>query len=185
MNGYVYFLTNPAFSNLVKIGFTRGEVDVRAQQLYATGVPYKFNVAAFFAVSNAAECESRVHSIFSDIRANAGREFFEGNLANLIKESFERVICDYVIGGVEQDQPLNHEQQRFIANMWHNDKTRCSYSVEEITSILERKHLKVDVGQAISALANKGLIQVVPQGSNTILKLTSSGQEMANPLPMV
>ena len=40
MEGIVYVLKNPAFTNLVKIGITtRDEVHVRMSELYTTGVP--------------------------------------------------------------------------------------------------------------------------------------------------
>ena len=42
MEGSVYFLTNPAMPNMVKIGKTTRDVELRLADLYSTGVPLPF-----------------------------------------------------------------------------------------------------------------------------------------------
>ena len=42
MVGTVYVLTNPAMPDLVKIGKTTRDVQLRLADLYTTGVPYPF-----------------------------------------------------------------------------------------------------------------------------------------------
>jgi len=45
MEGSVYVLTNPAMPNMVKIGKTTRDVELRLVDLYSTGVPLPFNVS--------------------------------------------------------------------------------------------------------------------------------------------
>ena len=42
MEGSVYVLTNPAMPNMVKIGKTTRDVELRLADLYSTGVPLLF-----------------------------------------------------------------------------------------------------------------------------------------------
>ena len=42
MEGSVYVLTNPAMPNMVKIGKTTRDVELRLADLYSTGVPLHF-----------------------------------------------------------------------------------------------------------------------------------------------
>ena len=42
MEGRVYFLTNPAMPNMVKIGKTTRDVELRLGELNSTGVPLPF-----------------------------------------------------------------------------------------------------------------------------------------------
>ena len=42
MEGRVYVLTNPAMPNMVKIGKTTRDVELRLADLYSTGVPLPF-----------------------------------------------------------------------------------------------------------------------------------------------
>ena len=42
MEGSVYVLTNPAMPNMVKIGKTTRDVELRLADLYSTGVPLPF-----------------------------------------------------------------------------------------------------------------------------------------------
>ncbi len=42
MEGSVYVLTNPAMPNMVKIGKTTRDLELRLADLYSTGVPLPF-----------------------------------------------------------------------------------------------------------------------------------------------
>ena len=44
MKGSFYILTNPAMPNMVKIGKTMRDVELRLTDLYSTGVPLPFDL---------------------------------------------------------------------------------------------------------------------------------------------
>ena len=78
MEGIVYVLKNPAFTNLVKIGITtRDEVHVRMSELYTTGVPLPFECVYAGKVDDPKKVEAALHHAFSNTRVNPSREFFD------------------------------------------------------------------------------------------------------------
>lgn len=78
--GTVYVLGTGLFTKtgteIIKIGITTGDVAVRIQQLYTTGVPTKFRVIQTFDVQNYAEVEQALHKLLDPFRINRAREFF-------------------------------------------------------------------------------------------------------------
>ncbi len=74
----VYVLTNPAMPGLVKIGITdRVDAEKRIAELYTTGVPVPFEIAAAVKVENGAAVERALHTAFAPNRINPKREFFK------------------------------------------------------------------------------------------------------------
>ena len=75
--GYVYVLVNDAMPGLVKIGRTSRDVDVRASELWQTGVPTKFDVYTKVRTCNCSQLEAYVHSDLRKHRVHKCREFFK------------------------------------------------------------------------------------------------------------
>jgi hypothetical protein len=74
--GYIYILSNPAMPELLKIGFTVGNVEERVRQLSAhSGVPNPFEIEYFCLTLDVEEVEEKTHIHFSSRRVQ-GREFF-------------------------------------------------------------------------------------------------------------
>lgn len=74
--GFVYILSNPSMTGLLKIGFTTGSPEGRAAELSAvTGVPKPFRVEwAHPVTGNPRAVEQRTHAQLSHLRE--GKEFF-------------------------------------------------------------------------------------------------------------
>ena len=79
MEGTVYVLTNPAMPNMVKIGKTTRDVELRLADLYSTGVPLPFECEYAAKVSNVDKTEKAFHTAFEPSRVNPRREFFNIN----------------------------------------------------------------------------------------------------------
>ena len=60
---------------IVKIGIATGSVDARINQLYTTGVPFRFRVIKEFG-KNYYELEQALHRLLEPYRINRSREFF-------------------------------------------------------------------------------------------------------------
>jgi Ca2+-binding EF-hand superfamily protein len=86
--GYIYCFSNPSYENIYKIGFTKGDPEIRRQQLNTTGVLYPFKSEFTKKVQNVAEKEKKIHKIFLKYRVNANREFFKISLEE-IKNIFD------------------------------------------------------------------------------------------------
>jgi len=74
--GSVYVLVNPQIYNLVKIGYTRQDVEDRARQLSGTGVPGNWEVAHETEARRPEHLEEKVHRKLSEQRIQENREFF-------------------------------------------------------------------------------------------------------------
>jgi plastocyanin len=75
--GVVYILINDAMPGLIKIGVTLSGLQERISQLSSSsGVPLPFNCYFALEVDDADVIEKKLHTVFSDHRINAKREFF-------------------------------------------------------------------------------------------------------------
>ncbi|MBU6470444.1 MAG: GIY-YIG nuclease family protein [Gammaproteobacteria bacterium] len=61
---------------IIKIGITTGTVENRINQLYTTGVPFRFRVIKEFETKNYYELEQSIHKLLDPYRINRSREFF-------------------------------------------------------------------------------------------------------------
>jgi hypothetical protein len=90
-NGYVYVLMNPAITNIVKIGKTTRDPEIRAEELSsATGVPSPFIVIYYEYFPSCSEAEIFVHTLLENkgYRVSKNREFFEISY----KEAIDAVV---------------------------------------------------------------------------------------------
>jgi len=83
--GFIYALSNPAFPELLKIGFSSKDPSDRAGKLYTTGVPTPYALAYYCFIDDAQTIERRIHAMISAYRHNNEREFFRIDLAALKK----------------------------------------------------------------------------------------------------
>lgn len=75
--GTLYVLTNPVMPGLVKIGFTKGSVKKRVEEISRpTGMPVAFECYFAAKVPSFVEKEGMLHKIFFKDRVNINREFF-------------------------------------------------------------------------------------------------------------
>ncbi len=88
---------------LVKIGMTKDDPEVRAQQLSTTGVPSHFRVHGSVYTFDPAYLESIVHEAFAAQRVASGREFFSvspdealDKIEEMHKEMIEGVVEEFL-----------------------------------------------------------------------------------------
>lgn len=74
--GFVYILTNESMPGLVKIGRTARDVDLRASELWQTGVPTRFEVWASEKTCDCVQLEAYMHRDLRKHRVSKSREFF-------------------------------------------------------------------------------------------------------------
>lgn len=76
--GYIYIMTNPALTNMVKIGYATN-VETRRKQLSTTALPYDYEVYATYETSGNLE-DKKLHKLIDnlnpDLRVSKSREFF-------------------------------------------------------------------------------------------------------------
>lgn len=76
--GYIYIMTNPCLTGMVKIGYAT-DVETRRQQLSTTALPYEYEVYATYETSGKLE-DKKLHKMIDnlnpDLRVSKNREFF-------------------------------------------------------------------------------------------------------------
>jgi biotin operon repressor len=88
--GTVYILKTDTYTKsgkeIIKIGYTSQDVNKRINQLYTTGVPYKFTVHATYTTRNYIELETALHKLLDRFKLNKSREFFTEDALSYIPE---------------------------------------------------------------------------------------------------
>jgi hypothetical protein len=78
--GTIYVLGTQLYTKegheIIKIGITTGSVEARINQLYTTGVPFRFRVIKTVETKNYSELEKALHTLLEPYRINRSREFF-------------------------------------------------------------------------------------------------------------
>lgn len=74
--GFLYILSNPSMPGLLKIGFSQQVPELRAAELFTTGVPLPFIVEYYCVVDDADQIELRTHLSLKGVRCRDDREFF-------------------------------------------------------------------------------------------------------------
>ena len=78
MRGWVYIITNSAMPDLVKVGYSTKDPDLRAAELGHTGSPHPYVVVYELLIRNPYEVEQRAHAILRNFRE--GKEWFRCTL---------------------------------------------------------------------------------------------------------
>ena len=76
MKGWVYVFSNKAMPNLVKIGYSKSDPELRAKEIDGTGIPHPFIVQYEILIDEPHEIEKRIHKHLNNKRENENREFF-------------------------------------------------------------------------------------------------------------
>ena len=109
MEGSVYVLTNPAMPNMVKIGKTTRDVELRLADLYSTGVPLPFECEYAAKVKDVDKTEKVFHTAFEPSRVNPKREFFNINPEQAIAVLSLMAIEDVPPSGQENAKTIDIE----------------------------------------------------------------------------
>ena len=75
--GWIYILSNPSMPNLVKIGFSSKDPELRMKELDGTGIPTPFEVIYWALVDEPYATEQSLHSHLNAHRLSQQREFFK------------------------------------------------------------------------------------------------------------
>ena len=77
MLGWVYIFSHPNIPKLVKIGQSSHDPEIRAADLYTTGLPGPFHIEYKGLFEDYVQLERSVHAFLVEHRTSNNREFFE------------------------------------------------------------------------------------------------------------
>jgi T5orf172 domain len=89
MRGWVYVITNKAMPELVKVGYSTKDPEMRAQELADTGTPHAYVVEFDVLVENPRELEQKAHAQLADFREK--KEWFRCSVTQAI--SAIKTVC--------------------------------------------------------------------------------------------
>lgn len=84
IRGWVYIISNKSMPELLKVGFSTKDPQLRAKELANTGSPHNYEVEYDALVLNPRAVEQRVHQALSD--KHEGKEWFRCDINEAIKE---------------------------------------------------------------------------------------------------
>lgn len=159
--GDIYVLVNPAFPNLVKIGYA-DDVEKRVKILNRnSGLPDPYHVYATYKVKKRLE-DLKLHSIIdsldSDLRHSKNREFYEMQP----EKAFDILSAIAQINGDEELLVLNPLEDDFFKE--NNDK---HVEKKKVKPRLTFTLLGIDVGESVQ-FAEDTHIEAVVDGIDTV-----------------
>ncbi|MGI5473345.1 GIY-YIG nuclease family protein [Streptomyces sp. CA-132043] len=101
--GFVYVQRNPAFPDMLKIGYSDRLAEDRARDLSRTSVPFPFEVLFRALSSRPEEVERAVHRLLTAQRVSANREFFRVSLDTAIAAIRQ---CQSTATGITSWEPV-------------------------------------------------------------------------------
>ena len=162
--GYIYILVNPAFSNLVKIGYA-DNIEKRVKSLNRnSGLPDPYHVYATYKVKKRLEdlkLHDLIDSLDSDLRHSKNREFYE-----MAPEKAYRILSAIAqINGDDDLLVLNPLNDDFFKP---NDDSKCEVSLHKSQrSPLTFSMIGIKEGEQICFIEDPSIVAVV-NGDRTV-----------------
>ena len=112
--GYIYIMTNPCLTGMVKIGYAT-DVEARRQQLSTTALPYEYEIYATYETSGKLE-DKKLHKLIDnlnpDLRVSKNREFF----VMTPQDAYDLLESIATISG-SQDKLVKVAQEELVAQV--------------------------------------------------------------------
>ncbi|HEX9261117.1 MAG TPA: GIY-YIG nuclease family protein [Candidatus Bathyarchaeia archaeon] len=109
IRGWVYVITNRAMPDLLKIGFTLKDPQLRADEFDTAGMPHKYKVEYEALVYDPNGIEKKVHKNLHEYREN--REWFRCSLDEAVKSIREitrnEILLENLMGELERERELD------------------------------------------------------------------------------
>ncbi len=125
MRGWIYIITTKAMPDLLKVGFTLKDPNLRAQELGRTGLPHPYVVEYEVLAVHPRAIEQKVHAILAASRE--GREWFRCSVPDAIA----------AIQGVAGSNAILEK----IRNIRKADPSSDSIALEELNSKEFRRNI--------------------------------------------
>ena len=147
MDGFIYLMSNPAYS-LLKIGkSSKDPTKDRLEELSRhSGVPYNFKCEYFLCVSNYEEIEKNIHDCLSDLRPNPNREFFDISITEA-KQIIKKQAG--ILGEIKYEEDFSERTYEEIDGFYIKKSFETDYErafVKTLINILHLRQVSVAVG---------------------------------------
>jgi hypothetical protein len=100
MKGWVYIITTKSMPDLVKIGFSTKDPDLRATELNNTGNPYHYKVEYEILVNEPRKLEQSVHQLLKNKGLHENKEWFKCSLEIAISSIREAADSEFLLENI-------------------------------------------------------------------------------------
>ena len=162
MRGFIYVLSNPELSGLLKIGKTSKDPKNRSDDLYSTGLPAPFKLEYMAFCDDMDALELRVHEKLAGHRPNLDREFFKisrlsavNTIRNESKQFGELLFEEKNFTSAEEFWQLSKEvyQANFVnKNSITEPDLTCHLAVQKPSS---KEHIRLTLQKADQSILVK------------------------------
>ena len=131
--GYIYCLSNEFMPGILKVGMTERTPDVRAKELFTTGVPTPFTIEFAKKVKDVKTKEKTLHELLEQYtdRVSPNREFFRVSLEE-VRTFFKLMDGEPLIETPNEDdeetacvKPTEAKTSSFMAKHFTNGQRIC------------------------------------------------------------
>lgn len=103
--GWIYIIINKSLPNILKVGYTKRRPEVRALELYNTGVPTQYKVEFSLEVINPRKVEQMAHEYLK--KFNVGKEWFDCDVETAISAIMKANNMKGTVNGLREKQLLD------------------------------------------------------------------------------
>lgn len=163
----IYLLTNPSMPGVVKIGCTERLPEERAAELYTTGVPTPFELAAYWNVVNKSviQMERSIHSHLNEFRIHGNREFFK-----LTPEGAKKRINNFLNSQDDLEKKNIERQRQHEAREKENERCRKVIDTWEYNKDAYREYARKKASEKLGINIEK-LQKIVEDGDPLALPI--------------
>lgn len=167
-NGYIYIMTNPSLTGMVKIGYA-ANIETRRKQLSTTALPYDYEVYATYETTGKLE-DLQLHKLIDrlnpDLRVTKNREFFlmtpedayelleaiaiisgsqgrlkrEKEISNPTKQKIKRPPIDFYLCGLKNgDKLVFIENPDIVVTVCGNRKVEYKNEITSLSAIAAKE----------------------------------------------
>ncbi len=138
MGEYIYILSNPSMSGLIKIGKTTTSPDKRMSELHSTGVPMPFVLEFSAEVEDCTASERAAHLALQEYRVSKSREFFRTSVRNALFVILPK-IGEYRIHKFSSSHDISEIQEEISKRKRAAEKIEAIEKKERARKLLEIK----------------------------------------------
>lgn len=148
---YVYVMSNPSYTeDMLKIGWTREHPNIRANDLYTTGIPTPFIVVFVIITTEGSKVEKIIHNHIKKYRVNSKREFFK-----ISKEELTKILVNDLMLELRQITEISATIDRKQSNNEVNEIKLLCEELEKETDGFFGKFKKEKTELVVKEMNNK------------------------------
>lgn len=175
MKGWVYIITNKSMPDLLKVGFSTKDPELRAAELHTTGVPHRFVVEYDALVNEPFEVEQKAHALLRAYHEN--KEWFRCDIATAIIAIRQAANGSIILETNKKEILLEIER---IKEKLEQENKKCEAEKQANLAYLIQKKQKLEA----ESIAKNKLIEEERNRQESIKRIDEETREVLEKSPV-